>query len=86
MLAATPGSVREDIRSILPALDIDDPGRIKAGAKDFHGCGGHEAYFGNPAAGSLEEGNRLYDALARFAAEAILAARLIRMRAATADN
>lgn len=74
VLAAAPALVREEVRRALPALDIDLPGRIKAGAKDFHGCGGHDAYFGSPAAATPEEGERLFDALATFAAEAILSA------------
>jgi creatinine amidohydrolase len=73
MLAAAPGLVREDIRSRLPALEIDLPGRIKAGARDFHECGGHDAYFGEPASASAEEGVRLLDLLAEFTAQALQA-------------
>lgn len=74
VLAAAPALVREEVQQALPALDIDLPGRIKAGAKDFHGCGGHDAYFGSPAEATREEGERLFDALASFGAEAILSA------------
>lgn len=74
VLAAAPDLVRDEVRAKLPDLDIDLPGRIKAGAKDFHGCGGHDAYFGNPAAATREEGERLFEAMARFGADAVLAA------------
>jgi creatinine amidohydrolase len=73
MLAAAPGLVREDIRARLPALDIDLPGRIKAGARDFHECGGHDAYFGDPSSASAEEGVRLLELLAGFTAQALQA-------------
>ena len=71
MLAAAPHLVREDIRRALPDLEIDLPGRIKAGAKDFHECGGTDAYFGAPARATAEEGHHLYDLLADFSARAL---------------
>ena len=48
----------------LPALEIDLPGAIKQGAKNFLECGGHDAYFGAPADASAEEGERLFEILA----------------------
>ena len=71
MLAAAPGLVRDEVRAKLPNLDIDLPGAIKAGAKDFHAAGGPDAYFGAPAAASAEEGHRLLELLAAFAADAL---------------
>ncbi len=73
MLAAAPQLVREEVRARLPDLEIDLPGRIKAGAKDFHECGGHDAYFGAPAKASAAEGERLLELLAAFTAEAVRA-------------
>lgn len=74
MLAAAPHLVREDVRLSLPDLEIDLPGAIKAGAKDFHGCGGPDAYFGAPAKATREEGERLLGRLAIFSADAVAAA------------
>lgn len=74
MLAAAPGLVREAVRQGLPELNIDLPGAIKAGAKDFHGCGGEDAYFGAPARASAEEGQRLIELLAQFVVDQLDAA------------
>ena len=72
-MAIAPDQVREDIRRKLPVLDVDLPARIKAGAKTFHDAGGPDAYFGDPAAASAEEGERLLELLAEFTASALLA-------------
>lgn len=69
MMAAAPGLVREEARVRLPDLDVDLPGAIKAGAKDFHACGGPDAYFGAPARASAEEGHRLLELLAELVVE-----------------
>lgn len=71
MLAAAPHLVREDVRRALPSLQIDLPGAIKAGAKDFAGAGGPDAYFGAPASATPEEGERLLARLGAFVAEAL---------------
>ena len=71
ILAAAPHLVREDIRAQLPTLEVDLPGAIKAGAKDFHACGGPDAYFGAPAGATSAEGERLLGLLAGFTAEAV---------------
>jgi creatinine amidohydrolase len=73
VLAIAPDRVREEVRRALPALDVDLPARIKAGAKTFQEAGGPLAYFGDPAAASPEEGERLLDLLAEFSASALLA-------------
>jgi creatinine amidohydrolase len=73
MLAIAPDLVREDVRRSLPALDVDLPARIKAGAKTFQEAGGPDAYFGDPAAASAAEGERLLDLLAELSAAALLA-------------
>jgi creatinine amidohydrolase len=73
VLAISPDLAREDIRRRLPPLDVDLPGRIKAGAKTFLEAGGLEAYFGDPATASAEEGERLLELIAEFSAAAVLA-------------
>ncbi|MBX5480528.1 MAG: creatininase family protein [Myxococcaceae bacterium] len=73
VLAAAPQLVREEVRRNLPELAVDLPGRIKAGARDFHEAGGPEAYFGAPARASAEEGHRLYELLAGFSVDQLLA-------------
>ena len=73
MLAAAPHLVREDVRASLPSLEIDLPGAIKTGAKDFAGAGGPDAYFGAPAAATREEGERLLARLGAFVADTLTA-------------
>lgn len=63
MLAAAPHLVNEEIRRALPELAVDLPGLIKGGAQDFLQCGGHDAYFGNPAQATAAEGQRLFEIL-----------------------
>lgn len=64
MLAAAPGLVDEGARRALPALEVDLPARIKAGARDFLEAGGPLAYFGDPAGASAEAGHALFEILA----------------------
>jgi creatinine amidohydrolase len=71
VLAAAPQLVDEGARAALPALDVDLPARIKAGAKDFLGCGGPDAYFGDPRAATAAEGERLYGIIVDAAVKAI---------------
>lgn len=68
MLAAAPHLVDDAARRALPTLEIDLPGAIKQGAKNFLECGGHDAYFGAPADATAEEGERLFEILAAAAA------------------
>lgn len=72
MMATAPQWVDEEERIKLPELKVDLPARIKAGAKNFHECGGPLAYLGNPAAATAEEGNRLFDILAEVSEQALL--------------
>lgn len=74
MLAAAPGLVDVAAMKALPALEIDLPGAIKGGAKNFLECGGADAYFGAPADATAEEGERLFTVLADATAGAIAAA------------
>lgn len=60
MLAAAPSLVDLAAMKTLPTLEIDLPGVIKSGAKNFLECGGPDAYFGAPADATAEEGERLF--------------------------
>jgi creatinine amidohydrolase len=64
MLAAAPALVDLQALGALPALEVDLPGRIKAGARNFHEAGGPDAYFGDPRSATREEGERLLSLLA----------------------
>ncbi len=72
MLAAAPHLVNDVTRRGLPALAIDLPGVIKRGARDFLEAGGPDAYFGDPAGASAEEGERLFAIIVDATVEAIL--------------
>ncbi len=63
-LCARPELVREDIRRALEPNLISLSQAIKAGARSFIEIGGDQAYFGNPAAATAEEGDRVFDILA----------------------
>jgi creatinine amidohydrolase len=63
MLAAAPDRVRQAMLPDLPSVEIDLPGRLRAGARTFAEAGGTEAYFGDPSRATAEEGERLFDAL-----------------------
>ena len=60
MLAAAPQLVDVVAMKALPTLEVDLPGVIKGGAKNFLECGGPDAYFGAPADATAEEGERLF--------------------------
>ncbi|MDP1827156.1 MAG: creatininase family protein [Archangium sp.] len=60
MLAAAPKLVDVAAMKALPTLEIDLPGAIKGGAKNFLECGGPDAYFGAPADATADEGERLF--------------------------
>jgi len=64
VLSARPELVREEIRLALEPKLISLSQAIRAGARSFIEIGGDQAYFGNPAAATAEEGNRVFDILA----------------------
>jgi creatinine amidohydrolase len=64
VLSARPELVREDIRLALEPKLISLSQAIRAGARSFIEIGGDQAYFGDPAAATAEEGNRVFDVLA----------------------
>ncbi len=64
VLCARPELVREEIRLTLEPKLISLSQAIRAGASNFNEIGGDQAYFGNPAAATAAEGNRVFDILA----------------------
>lgn len=68
VMAAQPDLVREDKRRSLEPVWIDLPERIREGATTFKEAGSDWAYFGEPANASVEEGEEMFDALARMIA------------------
>ena len=65
MMVAAPEMVRERERISLPPID-GLLAAIKKGAKTFAEAGGEDAYFGDPTAASVEDGENLYEALAEI--------------------
>jgi creatinine amidohydrolase len=63
MLACAPASVREKERISLPPMDALGAA-LKKGAKSFAEAGGEDAYFGDPTAASIEEGEAHFTTLA----------------------
>ena len=66
VLAADPDSVREQARAGLAPVAIDLIEKMRAGARSFVQAGATEAYCGDPAAASAEEGRERIEALARM--------------------
>jgi len=73
VLKARPDGVRDKIRVALAPNPSSLSQAIKAGKRTFTDAGGPRAYFGNPAAASVDEGSQLIDALGSILAEAVLA-------------
>jgi creatinine amidohydrolase len=71
MLAAAPHLVNEGAMRMLPALSVNLPAAIRAGAKDFLEAGGPDAYFGAPAEASAAEGERLFAIIVEATAAAL---------------
>lgn len=62
VLAARPDRVRPLRRELAP-LPVDLGRAIREGARNFREIGGDRAYFGDPAAATVEEGEALYERL-----------------------
>src|SRR5262249_60946917 len=71
VLSARPELVREEIRLALEPKLISLSQAIRAGAHSFIEIGGEQAYFGDPAAATAEEGDRGFDILAGMIVTAI---------------
>ena len=64
VMRARPELSREEIRLTLEPKMISLSQAIKDGARSFIEIGGDQAYFGNPAAATAEEGEKVFDILA----------------------
>jgi creatinine amidohydrolase len=64
VLAADPGSVREAQRKQLAPLEIKLIEKMKAGMHSFQMAGAEQAYCGDPASASAQEGRHLVERLA----------------------
>ncbi|MCZ6596516.1 MAG: creatininase family protein [Planctomycetota bacterium] len=71
VLAADPDAVREELRTGLPAVEIGLIEKMRAGAKTFVQAGADEAYCGDPASASAEEGRDLIERLAGMIVESV---------------
>jgi len=71
VMAADPGSVRDATRTALPPVEVHLIEKMRAGAKSFVQAGATEAYCGDPAGASAEEGRELIDALARMIVQSV---------------
>jgi creatinine amidohydrolase len=60
VLAARPDLVRDEIRKTLMVKPIDLARAMREGKLTFAAAGADQAYFGNPAAATVEEGNDIY--------------------------
>lgn len=74
VIAARPGLVREDIRESLDKVPISIAEKIRQGSRNFSEAGGVEAYFGDPAAASREEGESSYEVLSDMIVTAVVEA------------
>jgi len=73
VLAVRPDLVREEVRRGLPSHLVSLTAAMREGKHTFAEAGGPEAYFGDPAAASREEGEATLAALAAILEEAVLA-------------
>jgi creatinine amidohydrolase len=71
VLAARPEWVREDIRTTLPPNPISLSSAIRQGQETFGEAGGDQAYFGDPAAATWEEGEQTIEILGQILTDAI---------------
>lgn len=74
VLAARPDLVKESIRKMLPPNPTSLAKAIREGKTTFEEAGGAQAYFGNPAAATVEEGRQTIEILGHILEEAILGA------------
>jgi creatinine amidohydrolase len=66
MMAAAPEMVDDAVRSVLPAVPISLSQQLAAGATTFAAMGMELAYAGDPAAATVEEGERMILRLAEM--------------------
>ncbi len=75
VLAARPDAVRQELARALPDLEVDLARAAREGAANFLALGMQDAYCGQPADASAEEGERWLDVLATMLVEAVEVAR-----------
>ena len=73
VMAARPDLVREELRRALPENPASLSRAIRDGKRTFERAGGPQAYFGDPAAASWEEGKATIETLGAILEEAVLA-------------
>ncbi len=73
-MAVAPELVDEAERVSLPAAPVPLPEAIQAGKQSFEAVGGSQAYFGDPAAASAQEGQETIALLGEILAEAVASA------------
>ena len=71
VMAAAPGLVREKIRRGLPANPASLSRAIRAGKATFEEAGVGEAYCGDPAAATRQEGEKTVEVLGRIVVDAV---------------
>ncbi len=71
MMAAAPQMVRDSVRRNLPPVESPAPA-LQKGARTFAEAGGEEAYFGDPTAATVEDGEGHFDALAEVVSLSVM--------------
>ena len=74
VLAARPELVHDEVRRRLAPMPIELARAMREGKRTFVEAGAPEAYFGDPAAASVEEGNEIYARLVTMVVESVRAA------------
>jgi len=72
ILAARPEWVREEVRTTLAANPNSLSTAIRDGQSNFEEAGGPQAYFGDPAGATWEEGEQTIQILGQILADAVL--------------
>lgn len=71
VLAAASAPSRPAMAKVLRPVDLDLVGGMQSGKKDFLEIGADRAYFGAPAAATVEEGEATYQTLAAIVVEVL---------------
>ena len=71
VLASRPELVKEERKQLKP-LQVNLAVLMKQGVRGFREAGATEAYFGDPAAATQQEGEMIYSILTRMVVEAVL--------------
>ena len=71
VLAARPELVRDELRRALMVKPIDLAKAMREGKRTFIEAGADQAYFGDPAGATVEEGNDIYTRLVTMVVETV---------------